>query len=180
MTSRGQAIVEFAIVLPILLMVLVGVLEVGRMIFIYAAVTNASREAARYGSAVGLDTGTDGNHYQKFKYCEGIRSMAQRSAYFMNLDAGDILIQYDNGPSTSAYAVCDAATGEDADVNVNSGTDLDRVVVTVTARYDPLLRLVPISGRDVVSSSARTILGIYNLSSGESSSSIPSSGGGGG
>ena len=48
--KRAQAIVEFAIVLPILLMLLVGIFEVGRLIFMYAAVTNASREAARYGS----------------------------------------------------------------------------------------------------------------------------------
>jgi len=52
---HGQAIVEFAIALPILLALLVGILEVGRMLFIYAAVTNASREAVRYASAVGLD-----------------------------------------------------------------------------------------------------------------------------
>src|SRR4030095_776329 len=45
--ERAQAIVEFAIALPILMALLVGILEVGRMVFIYSAVNNASREAAR-------------------------------------------------------------------------------------------------------------------------------------
>ena len=67
---HGQAIVEFAIVLPILMVLLVGILEVGRMIFIYSVVNNASREAARYGSAVGF--GDDGFH--KYRYCDGIRA----------------------------------------------------------------------------------------------------------
>jgi len=31
---RGQAIVEFAIALPVLMVLLVGLLEVGRMVFI--------------------------------------------------------------------------------------------------------------------------------------------------
>ena len=35
---RAQAIVEFAIALPILLVLLVGILEVGRMLFIYSSV----------------------------------------------------------------------------------------------------------------------------------------------
>jgi hypothetical protein len=38
--SRAQAMVEFAIVAPILFLMLLGILEVGRMIFLYAAVTN--------------------------------------------------------------------------------------------------------------------------------------------
>jgi hypothetical protein len=39
---KAQAIVEFAIVQPILMVVLVGILEVGRNIFIYSAATNAT------------------------------------------------------------------------------------------------------------------------------------------
>ncbi len=42
--EHAQAIVEFAIALPILMFMLVGILEVGRLIYAYAAVINASRE----------------------------------------------------------------------------------------------------------------------------------------
>lgn len=64
-SQRAQAIVEFAIVLPVLMMLLVGILEVGRLIYMYAAVNNASREASRYGSAIGLD---DTGAYLKYQY----------------------------------------------------------------------------------------------------------------
>ena len=63
--SRAQAMVEFAIVAPILFLMLLGIIEVGRMIFLYSAVTNASREAVRFGSAVGYDD--DGE--LKYKHC---------------------------------------------------------------------------------------------------------------
>ena len=160
---QAQAMVEFAIALPILLALLVGILEVGRMVFIYAAVTNASREASRYGSAVGLD---DTGNYAKYQYCDGIREMARRSAYFLNLADNDIDIDYDNGPSTSVF---DSCTGNvDTAVNVNSGSDPDRVVVTISANYSPMLTLIPISSRTITSSSARTILGILDLTSGNS------------
>jgi Flp pilus assembly protein TadG len=54
-TERAQAIVEFALVLPILMVVLVGMFEAGRMLYTYAAINNASREAVRFGSALGYD-----------------------------------------------------------------------------------------------------------------------------
>jgi Flp pilus assembly protein TadG len=46
--QAGQQIVEFALVLPILLMVLLGVLDLGRSFYTYVELTNAAREAARY------------------------------------------------------------------------------------------------------------------------------------
>jgi Flp pilus assembly protein TadG len=168
---KAQAIVEFAIALPVLLMLLVGILEVGRMIFVYAAVNNASREASRFGSAVGYDD--SGLH--KYKHCAGIRDMARRSAWFLNLQPADITIQYmrpakdANGndvvvsgvlSETTLPYVCDAVSGEDPDVSVLSG---DRVTVTVTANYSPMVNLVPITSRTFTSTSARTILGIFDL-----------------
>lgn len=44
---RGQALVEFALVVPILLLVLVGILDFGRAIFAYNSVSNAARSGAR-------------------------------------------------------------------------------------------------------------------------------------
>jgi Flp pilus assembly protein TadG len=152
--ARGQAIVEFALVLMILMMVLVGILEVGRLMFFYAAINNASREAARYASAIGLDD--SGN--AKYQYCDGIRTMAQRSAFFTPLT---INISYDHGPGTTAFDTCDGTV--DTGVSINSGTNLDRVYVTVSANYSPMLNLLPISSRTIASSSARTIMGFLDL-----------------
>ncbi|KVA09668.1 hypothetical protein WI42_24250 [Burkholderia ubonensis] len=47
--EKGVAVVEFAIVLPLLLLITFGLIEFGIAIYDKAVVTNASREAARYG-----------------------------------------------------------------------------------------------------------------------------------
>jgi Flp pilus assembly protein TadG len=53
--SRGQALVEFALILPVLLLLLVITLDFGRLFFSYIQITNAAREAANYGSHVPTD-----------------------------------------------------------------------------------------------------------------------------
>lgn len=47
--DRGQALVEFAIIIPILLAVLLGIVEFARAWQIQQVVTNAAREGARVG-----------------------------------------------------------------------------------------------------------------------------------
>ena len=155
--GRAQAIVEFAIVLPILLVVLIGIFEVGRYVFIYSAVTNASRNASRYASAVGYEeTGT----YHKYLYCDGIENAAIESAYMINVGPSDITISYDEGPGTGSLGQCTASGGEETGVDVGTG---DRVTVVVTADYKPMLNLIPITSRTITSTSSRTILGIIDL-----------------
>lgn len=46
---RGAALVEFALVAPIFLAIIVGSIEFGRAIMVQEALTNASREGARVG-----------------------------------------------------------------------------------------------------------------------------------
>ncbi len=46
-TGRGQALVEFALVLPIFLLLLVAIFDLGRAVFAYNTLTNAAREGAR-------------------------------------------------------------------------------------------------------------------------------------
>lgn len=53
--SRGQAIVELAILLPVLLLILLGILEFGRVFSSYMIITHASREGARVGAVGGSD-----------------------------------------------------------------------------------------------------------------------------
>ena len=48
--QRGQSLVEMALALPLLLILLVGVVDVGRAMYTKIALTNASREGARYAS----------------------------------------------------------------------------------------------------------------------------------
>jgi Flp pilus assembly protein TadG len=47
--KRGGALIEFALVLPIMTVLLVGVIETSVLLYDKALITNASREGARYG-----------------------------------------------------------------------------------------------------------------------------------
>lgn len=44
---QGQGLVEFALLLPILVLIVFGVLELGRAFFAFIAISNAAREGAR-------------------------------------------------------------------------------------------------------------------------------------
>ena len=48
--SRGQALVETALVLPIFFLLVFGLIDIGRAVFIYNSLAEGSREGARYGS----------------------------------------------------------------------------------------------------------------------------------
>jgi Flp pilus assembly protein TadG len=47
--SRGQTLVEFALILPVFILVLMGILDLGRAVYYSATLSNAAREAAREG-----------------------------------------------------------------------------------------------------------------------------------
>ena len=55
---RGQALVEFAIALPILILIVAGVLELGRGYSLTLAINDAARDGARY--AAGKTSTTNG------------------------------------------------------------------------------------------------------------------------
>ena len=53
--SRGQALVEFSLVAPMLFVLILGIIEAGRFIFFYEVMNNATREGARYAIVHGSD-----------------------------------------------------------------------------------------------------------------------------
>lgn len=54
--KRGQSLVELALVIPLLIIVLFGIIEFGRVFHSYLIITHASREGARVG-VVGQSNG---------------------------------------------------------------------------------------------------------------------------
>jgi hypothetical protein len=165
----AQGMVEFALVLPLLLLVIFGIIELGRLLVIYSSVGTASREGARYASAAGEPT--PGVPY--YLDCAGIRAAAQRMGVLIGMQASDILISYDQGPdpasggppvviSTTCPDPSDYANNNDymlAIFNLQNQIRLgSRVVVDVSAQYTPLLPLVNIPPLPMNSTTARTIL----------------------
>jgi len=49
-TGRGQGLVEFALILPILILLLIGVVEIGYALRSYLIVVNADREGCRFAA----------------------------------------------------------------------------------------------------------------------------------
>ena len=96
---------EFALALPVLLVLVFGLIEFGRLLFVYMAVNNSVREAARYGIAVG--TGTGGK--PRFVDCDGIRQTALNIGQFAGMEASDITILYDFGPGNPIPKTCGSA-----------------------------------------------------------------------
>ena len=47
-SEQAQSLVETALLLPVLLMILVGIVDIGRAYYSYIQLTNAAREGARY------------------------------------------------------------------------------------------------------------------------------------
>jgi Flp pilus assembly protein TadG len=53
--SIAQSLVEFGLMLPIILLLVTGFLDIGRAFFYYSSLTNASREGSRSGLVMNLD-----------------------------------------------------------------------------------------------------------------------------
>jgi len=140
----GQSLIEFALALPLLLLVVLGLIEMGRLIYIYSAVTTASRDAARYGFSLG-DNDLGIPHYQD---CSGIREAARATTSIAGIEDADIDISYDSGPGTAIIASCPLPL-------VETGT---RILVRVTASYRPIVPLVDLPSFDITSTTRRTIL----------------------
>lgn len=65
--TKGQSLAEFALVLPLILLLVFGFLDLGRAIYYYSAISNAAREGARYASVRPLDLQTNTDDQDEVK-----------------------------------------------------------------------------------------------------------------
>jgi hypothetical protein len=162
--DSGQGMAEFALVLPLLLTLMLGIVEVGRLFFTYSSVAVASREAARYASASGMSV----NNVPYYLDCMGIRSAAKRVGFFAGISDDNIYIIYDDGPGTPYYlADCSPASPppsecfdgnyptspENGDVTYGA-----RIRVCIVSDYEPFMNLIAIPSFTMRSETSRTIL----------------------
>lgn len=171
--SRGQGMVEFAIALPVVLLIVFGIIEVGFLLFSYSSVNSAAREAARYGIAIG-DVGAAQRYYD----CDGIVDAGLTIGRFAGMTASDISIGYDNGPETTVFATCAGLTSDQI-TDISFG---DRIVVTVNHQYQPLIAYMGlnIAPFTMTSTSARTIFKDAEIIPGGGGDEGGGGGGGGG
>lgn len=153
---NGQGMVEFALVIPVLLLLIFGVIEAGRALFTYIVVVSTSREAARYGAAVG----TNDAGIPNYRDCAGIRQAAQRIAVLAGITDNDITIEYQHQNGTT-YGSCPPGSTIGPAMIVLG----DRIRVTVNGKFKALLPIVPLPDFPINVTTARTI--IKDVSAGE-------------
>lgn len=141
--QKGQGMVEFSLVFPLLLILVFGVFEFGRMMFSYSAAIAASREAARYGSAI-----QDIGGIPQYEDCSGIREAAKRIGKFAGIEDSDITIQYSN-----EYGVYSTSCPPSQEIGL-----ADKIAVTVNAELTPFSPVGNFSSIPIQSSANRTIL----------------------
>jgi Flp pilus assembly protein TadG len=121
---RAASLVEFAFVVPVLLMFLMGVFEYGRFLFTLQLVNNAAREGARY-AAVNITTDTT----------SGVQT------YVDNYLAGQGATQYVGYTASSNISVymADPTTGQNTGTSWQSAGWGNGIGVTVSGTYQPVV-----------------------------------------
>ena len=146
----GQAMVEFALTLPVFLLAVIGVIELSRFFLVYSSVYTASREASRYGTSVGED-----KTLPNYMNCTEIATRAQDMGFFGGVNAGEVVVYYESTPGTKL--------GDCGTFEPKLG---DRLVVEAQAEYIPLIAgFVLPDGITVSATNGRTIMKEIKLES---------------
>jgi len=117
--DRGSSLIEFSLIAFMFIIVLLGVVEMGRMVLVYTTVANAARAGARYAIVHGADQTVSPSGPGSPCTCPAVKTVVKNfsSAGLVNPSLLTITVNY---PDTSNSAG-------------------SRVSVTVTYPYDPLV-----------------------------------------
>ncbi len=155
----GQGMLEFALALPVFMMLVLGVIEFGRLLAVVSSVTTAAREGARYGAAAGLNSGSPEVPY--YNDCQGMRDAARRVGFFAGIQDTNIHIGYFDVDSRSVvpdpggYAATNKCTGTTSTYSYDPSKG-PRVVMRVSVQFKFLFLSLP--AFPISSQSARTIV----------------------
>ena len=97
--KRGQSLIEFALILPVLIVILVILADLSRAIAAHVALSNASREGARYAVLHPLDITGIRNRVLLEYNNSGVRVTG------MELRSENILVAYPDGSADSGSLI---------------------------------------------------------------------------
>ena len=108
--QRGQSLVEFAFVLPIIVLVIVSFIEIGRAVFAWNTIANAARQGARVAAVNQLSVVTDCDESRPiedpYEPHWSIRGCAIAAGGALGINTANVTISYSSPPSTSL--TCDS------------------------------------------------------------------------
>jgi Flp pilus assembly protein TadG len=153
--GHGQALVEFAVIVPIFMLLLFGLLDFGRVIYAQQTITQDAREGARAGLVAALDSPVTTATYQK------IRDAALKMAPGVSLTNANITGQPGACTATVADSISASTCFFPDGVTCTDSTNPPRVVVNISVTI-PLI--TPILSNLVGSSLTPTAKSITYLS----------------
>lgn len=107
--SGGQSLVEFALVIPIIVLLVAAFVEIGRAVFAYNTIANAARQGARVAAVNQLEDVTDCDASRPvedpFEPHWSIRGCVLVAATTLGLTTDNISIAY--GPPPATTLTCD-------------------------------------------------------------------------
>ena len=125
----GAALVEFALVAPMLVLLALGVFEFGRIVQSYHAIDKGVRDAARYLGRGFATCDNNGNG----SFTNG--TQAKNLALYGNTDgSGSVVLGFWSDPNTITINVGCVATSTNW-ISPNGGTYIPSVTVTATVPY---------------------------------------------
>jgi len=103
--AGGQSLVEFALVFPIIVLLIVGFMEIGRAVFAYNTIANAARQGARVAAVNQLADVTECNELwpidDPYEPHWSVRGCAILAANTLGIDASDVSVAFSAPPGTS-------------------------------------------------------------------------------
>jgi Flp pilus assembly protein TadG len=138
-TDRGAAIVEFALILPLLSMMAVGMLTAGIALDRKQDITNAAREAARFGATLAEEQCTPTSECDGFTWAQLVRSLAVQRSNGAVAEA-NVCVALVSGPGWAPVAVGSTHTtaGGVNPCYVDNSSDTDKRVQVSVTRSDKL------------------------------------------
>lgn len=133
---RGQSVVELAVMMPVLALLLVGALDLGRVFFYYVGLSNAVKEGALFGihepaavAASGLSSQFLNPDPDNIKY-----HVKQESPSYLNLQDSQITVTCYSGTSTTVIP-CAVPSGQ-----TGAAASGDTIAVTATYTFSPITK----------------------------------------
>lgn len=111
----AQTLIEFVLVLPILLLLIFGAMDLGRMFYVKVALTNAAREGANYLA------------YHPDELVSGLVSGNFPNAFeAIEVEAESLGVDIDTTTEVNISAVCShpMCTGDELEVQISKSYDL--------------------------------------------------------
>lgn len=136
--ERGAVAVEFALVFPLLLMLVFGIMQFGFVLAEQAGLSNGVRTGARYGSV---------NLYSGTRTCGEVITRARDQAATIGMARDDIAVTVKRGTTTICSVVAGAEESAGGSAPCDNASPAGTDTLYVEAEFDTTLS-IPLTGID--------------------------------